>query len=255
MTTYTSQPAEADGIETYISDDAATTNYGTDAEVNVGAGAGGSVKRTLIKFDLSKGTNPPEPDATITSATLTLYLNSETSGSAVTLDLYKCLRNWVESQATWNAYSTGNNWATAGCGNITTDRANVVLGQLSLSATEAAGAKAITLDTDLVQGWLTGTIPNYGLLGKTSNEDANTRYLFASSTDGTASHRPKLVIEYTESVSGSYAMAGFNLTNPTSDELPELIYRQKDYVLSFEKKKYDLFYKAKDYILSFIKRS
>ena len=199
MTTYTTQPDETDGIDTYMTDDAATTNYGTNAEMNIGAGAGGSIKRTLLKFDLTKGTNPPPASAIASSAVITLYLNSEASSSAVTMDFYKVLRNWVEGQATWDVYSTGNNWGTAGCADTTTDRENTILAQLSLSATEAAGSKNITLNAAglaVLQGWIDGSIANYGWLAKTSSEAANTRYLFATATDATAGNRPKLVVEY-----------------------------------------------------------
>jgi hypothetical protein len=199
MTTYTTQPDETDGIDTYIDESAATTNYGTNAEIKIGAGSGALSARTLLKFDLTKGTNPPPLSAVASSAVITLYLNSEASSNAVTMDFYKALRNWVEAQATWNVYSTGNNWGTAGCANTTTDRENTILAQLSLSATEAAGSKTITLNADglaVVQGWINGTISNYGLLAKTSSEAANTRYLFASATDATSGNRPKLVVEY-----------------------------------------------------------
>ena len=197
MTTYTHQPAEAQAYDTYMDDGAAESNFETNAEIKIGGGAGGAITRTLWKNDFALGTNPPTSSVVVSAATLTLYLNSEASSSAVDLECYKNLRDWVEAQATWNIWKTANNWDTAGCGNTTTDRENTILGTLALSATEAAGSKVITLNNAIVQGWINGTISNYGFLIKTSSEAANTRYEFASSTDGTAGRRPLLTVEYT----------------------------------------------------------
>lgn len=200
MTTYTTQPDETDGIDTYMTDDATTTNFGTETALVVGAGSGGSVKRTLLKFDFTKGTNTPSATAVVTAGTITLYMDSEVSSNAVTMDFYKCLRNWNESQATWNLYATGGTWSTGGCGNTTTDMENTVLASGSLSATEAAGAKNYALNANglaVVQGWIQGTVNNYGFLAKTSSEAANTRYNFASSSGTTAANRPMLTLEYT----------------------------------------------------------
>ena len=101
-------------------------------------------------------------------------------------------------------------------------------------------------------GWVSGQ--TLAILIIDNGSTANLVRGIASSEHATIAESI-LEIVYDEGSYLDYTLAGFNLTNPTYDELPELIYRQKDYVLSFEKKKYELFYKAKDYILNFKKRS
>jgi len=195
MTTYTSQPDEASGIDTYILSSSPTTNYGTSSVIVVGQVlpfATPEINRGLIKFDISSIPS----NSSIVSANLYLWVSADDSSNARTLSAYRVLRAWVEAQATWNVYSTGNNWGTAGCSNTSTDREAASIGSASVGASESVGTMiTIALNTAKVEEWINGTLTNNGLLLKVDTESSD-KYSYDSSSSGTAGERPKLVIEY-----------------------------------------------------------
>ncbi|PKO02089.1 MAG: hypothetical protein CVU43_09730 [Chloroflexi bacterium HGW-Chloroflexi-5] len=184
MTTYTSQPAESDGLDSYYSEGSPTSNNGTSDKFYIG---NSSKNRGILKFDLTKGTNPP-PTGAIVIGTPQIELYCGGYRTSKTLAAYECLKNWVESQVTWNIYSTGNNWDTAGG-----DYDATALGSVAVSST---GTKTITLPTSIVQKWI--DTQNFGVILKHTSEADNTND-YVSSSGATASERPKLTFEYTTS--------------------------------------------------------
>ena len=199
MTTYTSQPDETDGIDTYIGQFVPTSNYGTEVIIEVGVdnrGAGADCT-ILIKFDLS---SIPAGSA-ITSATLSLWTEADYATNGNTYSLYRSLRAWSESQATWNVYTTGNNWGLAGAYGTATDFDNAtgtwsdcVVTNSETVPTEKQWVFSATGVAEL-QKMINGTYTNNGFVihgaGLTNNA-----YSFHSSSSATAGYRPKLVIEY-----------------------------------------------------------
>jgi len=191
MPTYTSQPDAANGIDNRIYEGSPDTNAGTANTIDVGLQT--TKRRGLLKFNLAIGTNPPPAAAIVTSAVINLtciayYVTR-------TLAFYQCLRAWVELESTWNVYSTGNNWTTAGAGSDGNDYVSTELGSASVTGT---GAVAITLNASgiaIVQGWVNGTIANNGFILRHTAEtdDKNT---YGSSDHATAESRPQFVIEY-----------------------------------------------------------
>jgi len=68
--------------------------------------------RSLISFDI-----PSDPGSgnTITDVEISIYNYSVQNGSDDNISAHELSRsNWVEGEATWNVYSTGNSWTTAG---------------------------------------------------------------------------------------------------------------------------------------------
>lgn len=195
--TYTSQPDDTTGIDTYLDNGAATTNYNTTVRVNVGEDNTTSrVYRTLIKFDYSSISS----GAFIGSCVHSFWTELDRSSNSRDFKIYRSLRAWVESQATWNIWSTSNNWTTAGAGSDGSDTdLSTVLATRTMSATE-------TVDTEMqwtfsstglteLQKIVNGTYANNGYLVKadTETEDA---YTFHSSSAATSGFRPKQVIAY-----------------------------------------------------------
>src|SRR5512147_1903202 len=91
-----------------------TTNYGGDNNLLAGErnDADNTTLRSLLGFAILA--NIPA-GASIISATLSIYLNSVVFASnSAAIGVYRLKREWVEDQVTWNIYSTGNSWATAG---------------------------------------------------------------------------------------------------------------------------------------------
>lgn len=192
MATYTSQPDETDGVDTWIDSANVTTNYGTAANLIVGeSDAAAGTGRTLIFFDLS--TIPK--NSTVTSATLSLWTEMDRSANARTFYVYRQLKEWWEPTATWSIWGNGN-WATAG-GFDSSDCETTDIGSCAFTATETTDTeKQFSLDPAKVQEWVDGTLTNNGMLIKADTELSD-QYGFHSSASATAGFRPKLVIVYT----------------------------------------------------------
>ena len=178
------------GLDTNLREANADSNYHTSATNYVGYYTGLTTFRTVIKFDLSVIAS----GSYINSATFQMTMTGDFSSSATNMQLFRLLRNWVVDQATWNSYSTGNAWQTAG-GFGALDAEQTPVATRAFSATEANGDKTWTVDTDSVKEWVDGDASNYGWLIKTSVE-TNDGYGFKSNDDGTAAGRPKLTIVY-----------------------------------------------------------
>ena len=193
MPTY--QPAT---IDTFIYSYAATTNYSTDVGLYVGevSGVTGAIGRSLIKWNqLSDGTIPS--NAVITSCVLSIAPYDDRSASATTLRVFRTKRAWVDNQATWNIYSTGNNWQTAG-GFGADDCEQTDIGNIAVSATETLLAfKDITLTTSAIQEIVSGTWTNNGFLIKTDLELDDCYFYASSDYTVDTSLRLKLTVTWT----------------------------------------------------------
>jgi len=157
--------------------------------------------RILIKFDFSSIPS----NATISSAMLYLTTTTDISSNTRTKRVYRQKRAWTETGATWNKYDGTNNWQTAG-GFGADDCEQTDIGSVSMGASEANGTEiSISLSTSAIREMVSGEFANNGFMVKTDSE-VNDAYSFASSSNGTSTRRPKLVVEYT--VGG----AGHNMT-------------------------------------------
>jgi len=180
-------------IDTYIAVAYPTTNYGTDTYLWEGYYDSTEWSaRSLLKFDLSSIPS----GATVTNATLSLYSLTDYSSNISTYAVYRQKRAWVESEATWNIYSTGNNWSTAG-GFHADDCEQDAIGTREMSASESSGDKSWDLTDSKVQEWISGSFTNNGILIKATTEANANCYGFRSSDYDLTGYRPKLVVEYT----------------------------------------------------------
>lgn len=153
----------------YIDSDNATTNNNGSTTTNVGeSNAATNIFRVLQKYSLSS----IPTGSIITAASLILTVaNNDRSDNERTIRAFRVLRDWVQAQATWNIYSTGNNWGTAGCANTTTDREATDIGTGTQPASPAQGSTVtLTLTASKVQEWLDGVLANNGLLIKVDTE-------------------------------------------------------------------------------------
>ncbi len=158
-----------------------STNYGTDKNIVVGKDITGKDDKILIKFDL---TSLPT-GAIITSATLRLNLVGSSDTGAYNIGLYKIIKPWGETTATWSNFSSGGNYDS-------TQQAvtNVTLGNF--------GFKEWGLPISLINGWMTTPTSNYGLALVYESSTKGPDYQFASKEYTTdLSARPQLVINYT----------------------------------------------------------
>lgn len=108
----------ADCDDAYIVSNQATTNYGTATTISIGSSW--NIQSALIRwpnvddtFALGSGTTYPEAD--VDTALLGIVLSGAIeSGDTISLKAYTLKRAWVEAEATYNIFSTDNNWGTAG---------------------------------------------------------------------------------------------------------------------------------------------
>lgn len=184
------QPDGDAGLDNCIYSDAATQNNATVTTALIGeqgAPVVGRVRRLLIKFDLST----LSVDAVLTSAVLSLYEVTNNADVDGTIRVYRSKRAWVEDESTWNIYSTGNNWQTAG-GFGADDCEQAAIGERAFTALESINefkdfplTPTSKANLDLGNGWLIKAVG-----------ELNDGHSFATSDNATAGNRPKLVVQY-----------------------------------------------------------
>jgi hypothetical protein len=137
------------------------------------------------------------PDgASLITAELRITPVTDYSSNARTLSVYKVLRSVASSQLCWNNYSTGNAWATGGCGNSASDYdgANSIGSGVIPASPTLNVAIAISLNPSLVQPFAAGGLPN-GWLLKIDTETADC-IEYHGMQDATPAYRPILRVTY-----------------------------------------------------------
>ena len=175
--------------DTHIKEGAATTNYATASPIEATYWASNDRTTALIKFT---GLSNIPSGATVTS--VELGINSYGTVDA-TATVNRVLPNWVVAQATWNIYSTGNNWGTAGAESSGTDySATTTDSWTCLGASQYwVTLTANQLKTD-VQGMIDGTYSNYGW--KFTGGGGGSKVLSIISSEGENGTRPYLKVVY-----------------------------------------------------------
>jgi hypothetical protein len=196
-TTYILQAPITTVTDSYIASYSvdADTNFGTNEYIFVGENISGTglFYRGLIKFDLS--TIPT--NTRVYKARLSLWKNFDRSNSNALLNVHRLKRVWVENQVTYNIYSTGNNWQTAG-GFGANDCEQTPIGSISvLAGSNAAAVDAVKVDIELdavsIKNMINGTFSNNGFLLKNSVE-LNDMWGYMSSNGSTPEQLPTLTI-------------------------------------------------------------
>lgn len=185
--------------DSIIYSSAATNNYGTNANLQVGENNSSvSVARSLIKFDVSSLAG-----ITITSAKLRLYNTGvDTTDNARTMYVNRMVRAWTELGVTWNKYDGTNNWTTAGGMTNASDVELSPIGSVSVTNPPTAGWTEITLTASAIQEWIDGGYTNNGF-GISMGTETNDMQEFHSREN---TNQPQLVITYPD-VGGFYYMS------------------------------------------------
>jgi len=174
--TITLQPG-LEGMDTLVSSLFPDFNYGSSPIIDAGNFASGTIVRSYIQFDLS---SVPE-NARVIDADSWLYQYTTPGAENYIIDLHKVTSEWQEGTINWNSqptYSAETEYST-----------NITAGAVTW--------KFWDID-NLVQGWLNGTISNYGMALIDADETSFNTIVYFHSSDYTAdtTKRPKLVISY-----------------------------------------------------------
>jgi len=185
--------------DTYIHQYSPTTNYCTDTQIKVGAR---QAYAGIVKFGL--GMIPS--NAVVTGAVLQLFLEGW-SGTDSTLGVSAIVRSTTPCEATWSLAQVNNPWALPGCSNTSTDRLAVMEGTVATSGVRRWYEFSLT---NAVQGWISGSMPNNGVLLRATAVDYDGSLLFSSAQAEDANLRPRLVINYYVPAVGAleYAILG-----------------------------------------------
>ncbi|NPV42289.1 MAG: tandem-95 repeat protein [Anaerolineae bacterium] len=236
--------------DTWMRSSQATMNYGASDTVQISPYSS-NPQGSLYRWDLSSIPS----NATVDSASLTFYV---TEGSAYAFSLYHLRRAWEEGTGTssgtagvgasWTYYGAGTgNWGTAGAANTSSDRYNTNLWNAAASAFNSTGIQEFELNSsgiDVVQGWVDGSLSNYGLTMQNYSGASTNDYWIVASRQNTSGYSvPTLNIDYCIPVTGptittsgslgafsaepgspsaaqTYTVSGSNLTNDISINAP-----------------------------------
>lgn len=192
--TVTLQPDSTAGKDTQLSSHLPDNNWGTYPSLGVGLSSDGTeLYRSLVQFDLSSIPS----GSVINSATLSLYCDEEASSTDDNVWVHRATASWSESTATWNNQPSHEATASA--------------------VTTITGLGWFSWDIkSLVQGWVNGSFPNYGMKLIGEETDTGSWKIFYSSDVGVyPTLRPKLTITYNRYPVASSPTPGGASTTPT----------------------------------------
>ncbi len=152
-------------------------NYGSDTELRIGTDPLARHSLSLLKFDVT-----PIPDgAPVSSATLRLYVPTKDGTGLMTHGLYRVTAPWDENTVTWSNSGGGS------------------YDPLQLDQNKEhlrTGWYEWTVPNSLVEDWMSGAIPNEGLVIKLESSNAGKMLRGNSREVGSSELRPQLVLEY-----------------------------------------------------------
>jgi hypothetical protein len=171
--------------DTYLDAWFQTANMGEQSTLNVRQS---NIRTPLLRYDLR---SIPQ-DATVSEATLNLWVAESSGVGTICLQVYMMRRPWREDVANWIEADTGMTWAGAGAGGAAQDYEASLVDAVSFEGSQQWVAIDIA---PAVQYWVQHPEANYGLVikgvGATSGESR-----FASSQWETRQQRPKMLLSY-----------------------------------------------------------
>lgn len=166
--------------DSYITEYSNSKNYGGAANLFSNRFKGPEDKyRSLIQFDFTcLGHNYLPPGSDIVSAKVQLYQFRNETARTTTLSVYMIKQNWHEFTVNWNNQPL--------CAPTPSGRLQMEPGYTGIIRLEI---------TELVRGWYDGSIVNFGLMIKGS-EDSDGILGFYSREHADSTLWPKLAVEY-----------------------------------------------------------
>jgi hypothetical protein len=207
----------------------ATSNFGTHIENRASVSGGVLTGASCIAFS---GLSNISASDIVSDASFNIKTKS-LSGGDQNIILRLLLRNWVELQASWNVWSTGNNWTTAGAQSDGNDRSATISSTIASGVTNGVyiSGTGAQLISD-IQNFIDGGLSNYGW--HFGRDDVTTAYEYCHSSDATDGDRPYLSVTHaaggnitgtsattnatdTQAAAGTVGMTGTSATTNAND--------------------------------------
>ncbi|HTM01670.1 MAG TPA: DNRLRE domain-containing protein [Candidatus Omnitrophota bacterium] len=172
--------------DTYLKQENATENRGSDPDMRVKRSTGGKTKNAVVSIPL-----PDMTGKSILQAWLSLYQSAANSGS-MSVTSHALTQSWTESGASWTNRFSGAPWTTAGGTRLSawTSR-RVISDQTNLSRTSWQVGP-------IVNAWNLGTLANNGfLLTAETGQDLEMQFRTSEFTTDTTK-TPQLILQYTD---------------------------------------------------------
>ena len=178
--------------DTYVEKDNPTTNRDTDIAIRLDTGDGTDAQTNRMMFKITMPSDPG--NATITDITLNVYHGSVIDDRTVqSVDAHEITTAYVDSEVTWNEYSSGNNWTTGGgdynatiIDSIDYPSSSPAWMQLALQGSEADNP--LSLDWDDVV---------YILLKCKDETSGDRSQMYGHSKENTSNNKPYIEVTYT----------------------------------------------------------
>lgn len=192
-------------IDTNMNGLAPTTNFASDTILTTTCwdASIGDAKNPLFKADVSA-----IGAGTVADAEIGFYLNGGNNDFR-TISLYPLLVSFVETQATFEIRSTGNNWNTPNARGSGTDRAASAIAIATRPGTSGLWMTFTGSALNaLIEDQLDGTVSNHGFTKEiTDYADDLFTYQDYISSEGTDGLRPYLKFNHTPAVNNEMAAA------------------------------------------------
>ena len=171
------QPGPAEGKDSMVVTQIPDTNYGNNQYFSLGNLSVSIIVRAHLQFDVSI----LPTDAVIVNADLKLYQYQTIGTEGFVIGLHQVTESWEENMITWNNQP---DYLPSPESTIT-----VTVGALTWLSWDI---------TSLLQGWLDGSITNYGVVLKDTDEPLGDTFIRCYSSDYPANPTlcPKLEITY-----------------------------------------------------------
>lgn len=187
--------------DTYLNNALPDSAYGPDTVISTGrSSSSGATRRGLIQFDVS---SVGKSKIVLSSR---LVATTTSAHDASTITAHQVTRAWG-TNASWNKYDGTNVWTTPGGDHVATAED---------SETVASGSTDVTLEWHigkLVQGWVDGSVPNNGLLLKSTNETSASSVHLRSSTAATSQPYLEIVYQPRTGIRRDYTYDTFRLSD------------------------------------------
>ena len=198
--------------DTYIYAQSPLSSYEGRSNLNVGIASDLPEQNTLIRFTLTSQVLPQ--DSYIIAAALSLETKSTTNTRPLIVEAYQLNRSWQAAYASWWRPTLGELWTLSGAEDVPNDRDGTPTDRRFVGI----GDRRFTWDvSDLVQSWLNGTHPNYGVVLR--GMGTFNYYSLGSANSPELGQRPRLIIVYANTPPTPTATPTPTIT-PTSTSTP-----------------------------------